>query len=996
MWSQNIDTKQWTQQKESLPRQDYELLKQELEKTRYYSKCLHGTTYLPINRLDDIYDILNYTDESGWYIGVGSSPYAPTTPSEAYEIEINSTTKPTFDKYVDEYGHSLKNLFTPEKIIEESVNNYVYVDVSTTEAIPDGISGQKFNLMIDGIKVIEGHRILVKDQRTYVTLSNMVDPETYFVNNYYVNQVDNINTEYYFYNTENGIYIYKNRELVRESDLDLYEDCIRYSIACKMGDINRDKQWHLSRLKNGYYPLYLNGDNIEFIEKHNWLLRNRVDYNNVLDINYYDVVRYNAQTIKILGYTYSIPERTISVGEFGVIVNMQGDIPNIIQNKYKVNLRSISITDNYYWVCGDEGTLLKLNKLTFEVEKITLNTFNNLRSVSFFNNLRGFVVGEYNTIYQTIDSGISWTPLIIDEFEGYKYNKVIYHDFNKVYIGGDSGVYLELQLVETEWTIYKRTLKRVIDDDDNFELIDNINDMVYYNWGTVNPWSLTWSGNVSSGTISTNKEAILIVTDRDNIIMHNINNFITHDYIYLDCVQSFGDLNSVSAHSASIYFNSADNVYKIDLSQFPTVGSVSNIAKIVGTVATAYTTPLTNINKLYNYNELALESAGDNSKIFASTYSIGVTQSILTTDFFDALKSKLLFLDYEIASKLNFFDDNQKYRLPSTSEFAAPSLSVNISSFTNEYNWLSYYKDMLKTWEYYAYSALFQLDDTNKIEFSTDFRSGSLFQAAPISMTSSSVTVDINVVKDLAPNVDKYTISKFIAGSVSIVAPSATYSIYAANDILIVAQSGFLYLVGDVLLLESSVIKSTFVINKIVTFGLINYYYCYSNLNPNILSSLKESTDTITVTNLNIYNSTQVFIDRFNKHPISIGYVAKNSTTISGGVAIDALFNNYTAYYNMGASVLADTLPYDMVYQKSFLDFGFKPTYNLYSYLNNIDSISFTASKQFKALPQYYDVPFSDLTMGPTGFNGIYFDTNLGTNKLYFSPSLKTEWDSYF
>ena len=61
MWTKHPDTKQWTRQNESLPRQDYELLKQELEKTRYYSKCLHGTTYLPINRLDDVYDILNLT-----------------------------------------------------------------------------------------------------------------------------------------------------------------------------------------------------------------------------------------------------------------------------------------------------------------------------------------------------------------------------------------------------------------------------------------------------------------------------------------------------------------------------------------------------------------------------------------------------------------------------------------------------------------------------------------------------------------------------------------------------------------------------------------------------------------------------------------------------------------------------------------------------------------------------------------------------------------------
>lgn len=993
MWTKHPDTKQWTRQNESLPRQDYDLLKQELEKTRYYSKCLHGTTYLPINRLDDVYDILNYTDESGWYIGAGSSIYASPIASQAYEVEINSTSKSEFDKYVSEYGHTLKNLFTPEKIIEESVNNYVYVDLSTTEEIIDGITGIKINLMIDGIKVLEGHRILVKNQRTYITLSNSIDPSTYFTNNYYVNIVDTINTEYYYYNNDNGIYLFKENQLVRESDLDLYNDCVRYSIACKMGTVNRDKQWHLSRLLNGYYPLYLNGDNIEFIEKHNWLLRNKVDYNNVLDINYYDIVRYDAELIKILGYTYSIPERSIAVGEFGVIVNTQGNIPNIIQNRYKANLRSISSTNNYYWFCGDDGTLLKVSKLTLLVEKININTINNLYSVNFFNNLRGLVVGDYNTIFETIDGGLTWLPIIIDEFEGFKYNKVLYHNFNKAYIGGDSGVYLELELVNSEWTVYKRTIKKILDSDDEFELIDNINDMIYHKWDLTNIWSLTWSGTASYGTISTTKEAIILVTNRDNLIVHNINDFITQDYLYLDYKKSIGDLKSISSHSASLYFNSKDDVYKVDLSQFPIVGSVSNIIDIVGTVSTVYTTPLINTNKLFDYNELALQTAGDNSQLYSATYSIGITQSILTNDFFDGLKSKLLFLDYEIASKLNFFDDNQKYRLPSSISFTASG--ITFSNITNEYNWLSYYKDSIKTWEYYAFGVLSGpsgLVDSNKIEFSTNFRYATMSQGL-ISMTSSSMTIDIVDIKSLAPSIDQYHLSRFLSGSVSISAPSMTYSIYAANNILIIASDTLSASVGDMLLLDSLVIKSTFMINKIVTFGLINYYYCYSNLDPVILNELKSSSSNIEITNLNTWYDNQTFVDRFNQHPIGIGYIA---TTLSNKISINALFNNYTAYYNMSTTAVTNTDSYDMVYQKSFLNFGFKPTYDLFNYLYNINPVSFTASKQFNALPRYNNIPFSDLSMGTASFDGIYFDSNVGTNKLYFSPSIKKEWDSFF
>ena len=71
---------------------------------------------------------------------------------------------------------------------------------------------------------------------------------------------------------------------------------------------------------------------MEFVEKHNWLLRNRVDYNNLFEINYYDVIKHGEQVYNLSGITYSIPERTISVGEFGIILNNQEGVSNIINN----------------------------------------------------------------------------------------------------------------------------------------------------------------------------------------------------------------------------------------------------------------------------------------------------------------------------------------------------------------------------------------------------------------------------------------------------------------------------------------------------------------------------------------------------------------------------------------------------------------------------------------------------------------------------------------
>jgi hypothetical protein len=72
---------------------------------------------------------------------------------------------------------------------------------------------------------------------------------------------------------------------------------------------------------------------------------------------------------------------------------------------------------------------------------------------------------------------------------------------------------------------------------------------------------------------------------------------------------------------------------------------------------------------MYNYNNELL-ICGNNSLLQSSTYSVtGSTVSQLSFHLFDdgfesRLKSKMLFLDYDIASKLNFFTDTGEYRLP--------------------------------------------------------------------------------------------------------------------------------------------------------------------------------------------------------------------------------------------------------------------------------------------------------------------------------------------
>ena len=298
MWTFNTDYNKWVTVSDKISKSNFDYLKQELASTRFYSKCLSGATYLPINNLDNIYDILGEYEPRDWFINSVGSPYSSGAfpINSKYRSPITSLTSyDYYEKYVSEYGLTLKNLFTPDRLIKDSVKNFIYVDLATNILIVD--LGATFNeLFIDGVRVLDGHRILVKDQVSTTTLPFDRDPNTYFKGNYTVVQDYGATIEYSFQNSDNGIYTFNKGRLYKTTELSDYADCIRYSVSVKLGNINTEKQFHLSRLLNGYYPTTSLNEPIEFKPKHNWLLRNRVDYNNLFDINYYDVVKYTEQS----------------------------------------------------------------------------------------------------------------------------------------------------------------------------------------------------------------------------------------------------------------------------------------------------------------------------------------------------------------------------------------------------------------------------------------------------------------------------------------------------------------------------------------------------------------------------------------------------------------------------------------------------------------------------------------------------------------------------
>ena len=229
MWVYNSDYDEWKLKTDLLKSDDFEYLKQEYSSYQLYSKCLSGAVYLPMNDMDNIYDILSYQDPKNWYISSSGSQYTDS-PVPNNDSPIDLETSYDYFKNTSEYSLTLKSLFTPERIIKDSLDNLMYVDVATIKSIDD-LSVTDLEMKIDGIRLKEGHLVLVKDQDDVI---------------------------------DNGIYKYENNRLNREDILDEYENCIRFAVSVKLGDSNREKQYNLLRLSNGYFPTTSKDEDIEF------------------------------------------------------------------------------------------------------------------------------------------------------------------------------------------------------------------------------------------------------------------------------------------------------------------------------------------------------------------------------------------------------------------------------------------------------------------------------------------------------------------------------------------------------------------------------------------------------------------------------------------------------------------------------------------------------------------------------------------------------------
>lgn len=770
----NTENGVWINKSDTLSISDFESIKKEMKSYRFYQKCLSGSTYVSVdskilgNRdkssINDIYEVLSYTSSSYYYDYIGVDPinyivpFSGVIPQNYSVIKSKQDIYNFIDKSSSVYNKTLKNLFTPDRIIKESKDNLFYVDLVTNRVID---FNQISNLSIDGVIVKEGHKILIKDQIEKVTIPTSTDPKSIFHGYYEIDNISGTNTTYRIPSSINGIYLYRNNKLIRDEYLNEYNNIIDYSICVRLGIENREKQFKLKKLNSGNFPQYQYGElyvggplgeSIYFEESHNFILRQRMDYNNLYELSLNDTIKHATQSIiinKTIGtfsgtYSFIIPERTISIGEFGIIINHQENITNIINSKYKETLRSISETDKHYWVSGDNATLLKINKIDLDISSVNLsdNIITNLNSLSFYNNSIGVVVGDYNNIWITYNSGDNWDSIIVDEFDGFNYNKVIFESIDRFYIGGDNGVFIEFEYNLGQWTAHKRRISKYIDGiDDEYILVDDIKDMtaIYY----------------------LGKFIIAISCENGHIYLHDTSNLISsYDFLYIkDSLNNniLGDINSIEFINNDIVFSTFDKVYKT-----PIIGQLLNANSNILTTTFSTVFTQSSINSIFKY---------DNSIIYVGNFSLwgryesSSTYSIYDNDYFNRLKPRLLFMDYDIGSKLYWFDDYGQYRIP---ERYGITISFLQGSGTNSYigfnensrviydglipinikesNWITYFKDRQKTFQYYS-----NMDDNFVVHPSFTF-SLSMDCGKTFSYSTQSITTDYIDIVDLMPN----------------------------------------------------------------------------------------------------------------------------------------------------------------------------------------------------------------------------------------------------
>jgi hypothetical protein len=109
-----------------------------------------------------------------------------------------------------------------------------------------------------------------------------------------------------------------------------------------------------------------------------------------------------------------------------------------------------------------------------------------------------------------------------------------------------------------------------------------------------------------------------------------------------------------------------------------------------------------------------------------------------------------------VASKLNWFTTTGEYKLPSPVTISPSFSFLNIDSQPNQYNWLDYYKDSIKTYQFTPISGHLDLniDDLYQVNFSSTFTQVNPNGYNSITFSSSNMTQS---------NATGFTVSNYVS-----------------------------------------------------------------------------------------------------------------------------------------------------------------------------------------------------------------------------------------
>lgn len=984
MWIYDFDSLSWSLKKDELQSDNFLALRQDLRRTRLYAKCFSGAIWTNSSDLEDIFSPVGVTGPAlSWGYSSQSGDYFSGSSGGILDIPQNED---FYFRWSKEFGLGKRSWFSPGSCLKSSTSTFE-VDFATNKSLED-ISSPFNSLSIDSVIVQEGSTILIKDQKTFVTFSATqsinIDEDFYYISKDYGQVV-----EYFYYNSQNGIYRYQQGNLVNITPSD-YESFSGMKIYCSGGTSNKDKLFSPKRKKDGTFPQ--KDENIQFIESGSFMLKHKFEYNNLFEVPYNDILWEDQYLIG----TYSKPESVLICGDRGTILLSISGTSSILRTKISSSLKEISFTNTHWWVCGGDQTLLKINKITLEIEYIDIPTPYNFNSISFWGNLYGCVVSSSGGIWITEDGGLNWTGIELEGiFRLIDLKKVISDNLYSFYIIGDRGSFFHLQKIDNQWIVSIKELLRIDSQNEREIVRDNLNFFVLHktsNW-------------ILEGERTREKEFFVVTSDRDDLFIVDKNNFSNFPNLVLN-VDFLNLMPKTLTFVGDDLVISGSNLISFGITALGLATQSSNIIR-QGSWQVFSDKSYERVNSFQN----SLWITGQNSQAKNYTYP-GFTISFdYTKSFTDTLTPRFLFLNYDLATKVNFHDYSGTYRLPTPytfSSFFTQGDFFEISSPPGQRTWVDYYKKSTLSFEYYSY-----FSQSNIIEFSTKFHfslSPNSFFVLPETLTQSYLyqTLDPSssspVVRKLLPST-RIEGSSIWRGDPSLVDlnVSTPYNTWITENFILFKLNNYLFdgsvfLPGQVMYLSNSYFSANLPINKVVR-GLNNnqtpvFIWLIHNFPEDVLDSFRN--EGFYVENLNVFSSENILVSNFEKHPLRTGYKLGYTQSV---FRLEAIYNNKTSYYNLSVDVNHPSNTGSLLYPDTFFNFGYTPNYSLEGFLSRINPDIFTFSKIFPSLVKLENVPALDFDLNnPEIIEATYSkvlvdDINL-SNKIVFPLSLSNLYNS--